>query len=342
VGRKETAGAGAKIQGRAFTSGRQRVESPAPCHWTAQRLGWLRLPQRLRRCGPPSPQHGRAPSDRLRQHPLEVLRASRTSVLANQPGRGRFRRAPQRHRSRRLPDVGLVLAPRLVGGRPPPARRSSRLVERQGSRPVPSTAHWRSPVVPWRARRLAPRLSRRAAWAVVASVAPEVGRTSLRAWGRNLRQWPRKKWGAAQAVPAIARRWMLRQARRAGRTTSRQAPSVPAKVVRGDRRAPCRKGRGRQGQPRGARWSPAVVVDTTATRIRPHRAGRAAVRTSAVPIVGGRAQGDSLVPHGRHNGDTIQQSVARESRRQAKCVADGSTTGALQKRISIRPCRFLA
>jgi len=59
------------------------------------------------------------------------------------------------------------------------------------------------------------------------------------------------------------------------------------------------------------------------------------------PIVGGRAQGDFLVPHGRDNGDTIQQSVARESRRQAKCVADGTTSGALQKRISIRPCRFL-
>jgi len=56
--------------------------------------------------------------------------------------------------------------------------------------------------------------------------------------------------------------------------------------------------------------------------------------------VGGRAQGDSLVPYGRHNGDTIRQSVAKESRRQAKCVADGSTMGALQRRISIRPCRI--
>ena len=162
-------------------------------------------------------------------------------------------------------------------------------MERQGPRPVPSTAHWRAPVVPWRARRWAPRLSRRAARVVVVAVAPEVGRTSLRAWGRNLRQWPRQTWGAAQAVPAIARRWILRQARRAGRTTSRQAPSAPAKMVRGDRRAPSRKGRGRPGQLRGARWSPAVVVDATAARIRTHRAERAAVRTSAVPI--------AAVPH---------------------------------------------
>jgi len=59
-------------------------------------------------------------------------------------------------------------------------------------------------------------------------------------------------------------------------------------------------------------------------------------------IVGGRAQGDFLVPYWRHNGDTIQHSVARESRRQAQCVADGSTTGALQRLIRIRPCQFLA
>jgi len=60
------------------------------------------------------------------------------------------------------------------------------------------------------------------------------------------------------------------------------------------------------------------------------------------PVVGGLAQGDSLVPYGRHNGDTIRRSVARELRGTAKCVADGSTKGALQRRIRIRPCRFLA
>jgi len=63
-------------------------------------------------------------------------------------------------------------------------------------------------------------------------------------------------------------------------------------------------------------------------------------------LVGGRAQGDTLVPHERHNGDTIRQSVARESRMEAKCVADGNTTGALQRRICIRIAyrfvRFLA
>jgi len=49
--------------------------------------------------------------------------------------------------------------------------------------------------------------------------------------------------------------------------------------------------------------------------------------------VGGRVQGDSLAPYGRHHGNKIRQNAARQSRREATCVADGSTTGALQRWI---------
>jgi len=156
-------------------------------------------------------------------------------------------------------------------------------VARKGPRPVPAAAPWRAPVGRWRARRWAPRLSRRIARAVVVGAAPEMGRTSWRAWGRARRQRPRQAWRAARAVPATARRWMLRKARRAGGATSRQAPSASTTVVGGEWRAPCGTGRGAKGHPRGARWPPAVV-GATAARMRTHRAGRAAVKTGAVPI----------------------------------------------------------
>jgi len=153
----------------------------------------------------------------------------------------------------------------------------------QGSRRVLAASPWRTPVGRWRARRSAPRQSRWIARAVVVGAAPEMGRTSWRAWGRAQRQRPRQAWRAARAVPATARRWMLRKARRAGGATRRQAPSASTTVVGGEWRAPCRTGRGAKGHPRGARLSPAVIV-ATAARMRTHRAWRAAVKTGAVPI----------------------------------------------------------
>jgi len=177
----------------------------------------------------------------------------------------------------------LVFAPRLAGWSPPPTRRGARRTAGQGPRAVPAVAPWRAPVAPWRARWWAPRLARRAARVVVVAAAPEVGRTSWRAWGSTRRRKPRQAWRAARTVHAAAKRWMRRQTRRAGRSTGRRAPSAPFKVDGGEWRAPCRPRRGAQGRQRGAWWSPAVVV-ATAARTRAHRAGRAAASTAAVPI----------------------------------------------------------
>ena len=84
---------------------------------------------------------------------------------------------------------------------------------------------------------------------------------------------------------------------------------------------PCRQGGG--------------APDHKRTAVPRHRLPRLSYSSSS-RLVGCRAQGDSFVLYGRHNGDTIQQSVARESRRQAQGVADGCNTGALQRRISVK------
>jgi len=110
-----------------------------------------------------------------------------------------------------------------------------------------------------------------------------MGRTSWRAWGRARRQRPRQAVRAARAVPATARRWMLRKARRAEGATSRKAPRASTTVLGGEWWARCRARTGAKGHPRGARRSRAFVV-ATAARMRTHRAWRAAVKNGAVPI----------------------------------------------------------
>jgi len=199
---------------------------------------------------------------------------------------------PARARARQASasEAPVVMAPRRGAGRRPTPRMGAATASREegpgGGAAAPTADQSRRPLAihsrPLAGHAVGPTAVAADARAVVVGAAPEMGRTSWRAWRRTRRQRPRQAWRPARAVPATARRWMLRKARRPGVATSRQAPSASTTVAGGKWRASCRTGRGAEGHPQGARWSPAVVV-ATATRMRTHRARRAAVKTGAVP-----------------------------------------------------------